>query len=142
MTTRAPIVDFKAPHLSMTAAEHQELARVFTLRTRRRFNGDLQQGIERYLSRYRMSPWDCYQEKLRKAKARRDQRRGGHARPEHCECCGQPHTEAKPLHWDHDHLSGKFRGWLCGHCNSALGFAADSVEILRLLIAYLERTKP
>lgn len=34
-----------------------------------------------------------------------------------CEICGLD----KPLHCDHDHSTGKIRGWLCIGCNTALG---------------------
>lgn len=40
---------------------------------------------------------------------------------------------------DHDHVTGLVRGLLCKPCNSALGFAEDSVDILTGLAAYLDR---
>lgn len=39
---------------------------------------------------------------------------------------------------DHDHKTGKIRGLLCRHCNSALAFARDNQKILRNLITYLK----
>lgn len=39
---------------------------------------------------------------------------------------------------DHCHTTGNVRGVLCGKCNSALGFADDSVETLQRLISYLK----
>lgn len=59
-------------------------------------------------------------------------------RPDVCECCGQP-PKRRAIHWDHDHVTGEFRGWLCHACNGALGQVDDSVERLQLLIAYLQR---
>lgn len=56
-------------------------------------------------------------------------------RPDICEVCSR---ECETV-WDHDHRTGEHRGWLCQQCNSALGFARDDVEVLRGLIAYLER---
>lgn len=38
---------------------------------------------------------------------------------------------------DHDHITGKVRGLLCSHCNSALGFAKDSISTLERMIKYL-----
>ncbi len=40
---------------------------------------------------------------------------------------------------DHCHESGRFRGWLCSACNSALGHAKDSPHHLQAAIAYLEK---
>lgn len=59
-----------------------------------------------------------------------------HPRPGLCEVCGIPSDRV--LHFDHCHVSGKFRGWLCYRCNSTLGMAQDSIPRLRALIAYLE----
>ncbi len=42
---------------------------------------------------------------------------------------------------DHDHGTGKVRGLLCHHCNTALGKFRDSTEILNKAIAYVEKHK-
>jgi len=66
------------------------------------------------------------------------EKKAGRLRPDVCDCCGrQPQRRA--LHWDHNHLTDTFRGWLCHHCNIALGTVDDSVEQLERLIAYLRR---
>lgn len=53
-----------------------------------------------------------------------------------CECCGR---ETDKLNLDHDHVTGKIRGWLCRSCNLALGHVKDDVTHLRCLIAYLTK---
>jgi hypothetical protein len=60
-------------------------------------------------------------------------------RPDMCDCCGQLRTLRRAMHWDHDHATGLFRGWLCHYCNSALGAVKDNVEQLQQLIDYLNR---
>lgn len=63
-------------------------------------------------------------------------------KPNTCEVCSIPEKDlTKGLFWDHNHKTGKFRGWLCVRCNSALGHAKDNPNILRELANYLERKK-
>lgn len=57
---------------------------------------------------------------------------------ERCEICGCGPTKAG-FHWDHCHVTGKFRGFLCHHCNVGLGFFMDDVENLLCAIEYLRR---
>ena len=59
----------------------------------------------------------------------------GRPRPKHCEVCGK----SGKICFEHDHTMNKFRGWLCSHCNSALGYAFDSPDLLRKLAVYLEQ---
>ena len=54
-----------------------------------------------------------------------------------CEICQE--ADRFPLQFDHDHHTGLFRGFLCGHCNRLLGHAQDDVTILRAAMTYLER---
>ena len=58
-----------------------------------------------------------------------------------CELCGRVGS----THLDHCHLSGEFRGWLCGQCNRVLGLIGDSTNSsfnwMLKAIAYLRRTK-
>ena len=58
--------------------------------------------------------------------------------PASCECCGQPPGK-KSLALDHCHVSGTFRGWLCGRCNRSIGQLGDSIEGLMNAVRYLQR---
>lgn len=55
--------------------------------------------------------------------------------PVKCECCGADFTSTPRL--DHDHTTGKFRGWLCGKCNSGIGLLGDSKEAIQKALHYL-----
>jgi hypothetical protein len=59
----------------------------------------------------------------------------GRPRPDHCELCGRK----GPIYWDHDHVTGLFRGWLCRGCNTSLGMMMDNPVWLRRLADYVER---
>lgn len=53
-----------------------------------------------------------------------------------CEVCGD-HSD--PLRLDHDHATGKRRGWLCSNCNVALGMLKDDPTRIEQLLVYLKR---
>ena len=55
-----------------------------------------------------------------------------------CEICDEPEKEHARTVFDHNHKTGKFRGWLCQRCNRALGMVKDDKELLKKLIKYLE----
>ena len=57
--------------------------------------------------------------------------------PELCECCRGGPKGAGRLHLDHDHETGKFRGWLCSNCNLGLGLLGDSLGDIENAIEYL-----
>ena len=40
---------------------------------------------------------------------------------------------------DHDHTTGKVRGLACNRCNTILGRVNEDVNLLRAMLAYLER---
>jgi hypothetical protein len=51
--------------------------------------------------------------------------------------CGMEETDDQRLFMDHDHRTGKFRGWLCRRCNTALGLVFDDPCRLAGLSSYL-----
>lgn len=57
--------------------------------------------------------------------------------PFECECCGKPNNNGRQLCLDHDHKTGKFRGWLCDLCNTGIGKLGDDLEGLDRAIRYL-----
>lgn len=62
-----------------------------------------------------------------------------------CAICQAPETRRHPsgtvftLGVDHDHVTGKIRGLLCTSCNTGIGMAHERLDVLRAMIAYLER---
>jgi hypothetical protein len=66
-----------------------------------------------------------------------------------CAICKRTAEECKGLGgrknsiWckDHDHITGKFRGWLCHSCNRAVGNFNDNTDRLQSAIEYLKSAK-
>ena len=63
-----------------------------------------------------------------------------------CPICTRTYEQIKNLGnrhggWciDHDHVTEKFRGFLCHDCNKALGFFKDNTKLLESAINYLKK---
>ncbi len=55
-----------------------------------------------------------------------------------CHLCAVPEIECnRRLVMDHDHKTGKFRGFLCTSCNKGLGLLGDSEKALAKAFHYL-----
>jgi|TARA_B110000858_G_scaffold168486_1_gene197007 hypothetical protein len=58
-------------------------------------------------------------------------------KPEVCECCLKPPKKKFVL--DHCHQGEVFRGWLCDHCNLAIGMLGDNITGIEKALAYLKK---
>lgn len=56
-----------------------------------------------------------------------------------CVICTNPFEEARNIHVDHCHTTGKTRELLCNNCNFLLGHSKDNILILKSAIRYLEK---
>jgi hypothetical protein len=65
----------------------------------------------------------------------RKEKAAGGTKPDTCEVCG----DTWKICFDHCHTTGKFRGWLCGKCNAAIGMAKENMDIMLRLVAYLDK---
>lgn len=55
-----------------------------------------------------------------------------------CQICDQPERRAgRRLSLDHDHATGRLRGFICSRCNILLGLLRDDPEMLERAAAYL-----
>ena len=54
--------------------------------------------------------------------------------------CELPGCTRKAACLDHDHETGAFRGWLCHHCNWAIGRLGDTLERVEAAATYLRRS--
>ena len=61
----------------------------------------------------------------------------GRPRPSICDICRKNNGG---IVFDHCHVGGHFRGWLCDRCNKVLGIAKDDPSLLIKMAKYLERT--
>lgn len=57
-----------------------------------------------------------------------------------CELCGG--VSVRELHMDHNHLTGKIRGFLCHSCNLGLGLFKDNVDVLTRAIIWIQQDGP
>ena len=63
-----------------------------------------------------------------------------------CWVCGEKETAKdqygilKRLCVDHCHTTEKFRGLLCGRCNSGLGMFKDDIDVMASAISYLQQS--
>lgn len=77
---------------------------------------------------------------LRRRRAFEDRKRAeqirlaGRSKPGTCEVCGELNIR---IVFDHCHLRGHFRGWICDRCNRVLGLVKDSPSLLNNLARYL-----
>lgn len=92
--------------------------------------------------RWREANKERWRTQLRKASRKRS-KLPEPTRPEtpECECCGKVFTADphKGATLDHCHKTGKFRGWLCGCCNRAIGKLGDDLQGVQRAISYLKR---
>jgi hypothetical protein len=81
---------------------------------------------------------ECKDCERRLAKQLRAVKKTAPPKPDKCDCC---HTITDALVVDHDHISGKFRGWLCRSCNIGIGKLGDNIEGVQNAINYLKKNE-
>ena len=64
-----------------------------------------------------------------------------------CPCCNRTAEEVEDMFsnrraWalDHDHKTGKFRGWICSYCNIGLANFNDDPIAMKRAIEYLQKS--
>ena len=80
------------------------------------------------------------------AKARREYE-AKHPKPQigdefYCKVCERTITIQKnrDVNLDHDHITGKIRGYICNNCNTGIGTLKDDISILKRAIKWLKGT--
>ncbi len=63
------------------------------------------------------------------------EQKAGRIKSKQCEICGA----FGKICFDHNHDTGKFRGWICSRCNITIGLVKDNKELLQAMIKYLEK---
>ncbi len=79
--------------------------------------------LERDRARYKAKRDELVAYK-RSWRLRKQEALAGRPCPERCEICNELPTTSRGgrLHFDHDHKTGAFRGWICSPCNLIVGF--------------------
>ena len=56
-----------------------------------------------------------------------------------CPTCGDYVTGSYNIVLDHDHKTGKIRGYICDNCNTGMGRAKDNIKILENWVEWLKK---
>jgi hypothetical protein len=117
------------PELWREIKERHRTANIETIRERDRVAQSSYRQTEQYkeASRVRVARFKAKQTAEREAIA-------GRPKPEVCELC---FTADFRIVWDHCHVGGHFRGWICDRCNRVLGLVKDDSELLERMSNYL-----
>jgi len=141
---RVAILEGNRARVEAWHKENPDAIRKHKQRYREKNRGKLREYNRRYIRDETGELTDSYKARLQFKTAQwRDgqETMAGRPRPKVCDACGGPPDANRPLHYDHCHSKGHFRGWICRECNLALGNVRDDANRLRKLIAYLKRTK-
>lgn len=121
--------------------EHRERSRLFEERHKERLKKEhLENPRHRFITALRMDkakskrygyiPCNATEEELKNSVTGK------------CHSCDKLEVDCdRRLSMDHNHKTGKFRGWLCTKCNTAAGMIEDSPELALALALYLERNR-
>lgn len=111
----------------------EKLGYINSLKTRKKMS-EAQKGEKSF--RWKGGPKE-WKNVRRRRKQKSKEEIAGRLKPEQCELCG----ENGVICFDHDHKTGKFRGWICQRCNTTIGFVEDSIPLLLRIIDYLNKNK-
>lgn len=57
-----------------------------------------------------------------------------------CAICGTNSDQStRRFHLDHNHITGRVRGVLCGYCNTAIGFLREDKDTVAKALKYLKK---
>ncbi len=101
-------------------------------------------GAENARKRRKSNPEKQRLRNLKHKQKREEQREliAGRPRPEICELCSERSKQSYSnvyTVFDHNHKTGKFRGWICDRCNKVLGLVYDDKILLEKMIVYLKK---
>jgi hypothetical protein len=121
-------------------AKHPELAKEYSKRCRAKHRAEYLKADANRARVWRADNPDTERARKRKYQAKKlaqQEKISGRPRPFFCEVCW---TNPRPV-FDHDHKTGKFRGWICDRCNKVIGLCYDVPLLLRVLADYLDKAK-
>lgn len=74
--------------------------------------------------------------------AQRREIQAGRPKPDNCEICGTFYGDNKKMiAFDHNHVTGEFRGWICVPCNSSIGMAKENIDTIEKIVEYLKKNE-